>query len=56
MLIYGGTSLFLAGLFFLLGGGKLLKDPERAAEGKKFAPVLMLIGASSVGLAMFLST
>mgnify|MGYP006910658986 CR=1 FL=1 len=55
MLTYGGLGLLIAGLIFMLGGDKLVKDPDKAANAKKQAPILMVVGAAMLGLAIFLS-
>lgn len=54
MLTYGGLGLLLAGLFFMLGGTKVVKDAERAAQLKKQAPILAAVGAVMLALAVFL--
>ncbi|APE27221.1 hypothetical protein [Aurantiacibacter gangjinensis] len=55
MLTYGGLGIFLAGLFFMLGGTKFVKDADKAAKARQQAPLLMLVGAAMFGLAIVLS-
>lgn len=45
MLLYGGIGLLLGGLIILLFGNKIIKDPEKAANSRKQAPILMGVGA-----------
>lgn len=45
MLLYGGLGLFFAGLIFMFGGTKFIKDAANAAKAKKQAPILALVGA-----------
>ena len=55
MLTYGGIGLLVAGLLFTFGGTKFIKDEEKAQNLKKQAPILALVGAAMLGLAIFLS-
>lgn len=55
MLTYGGIGLVGAGLFFLLGGDRMVKDPVKAAKARKQAPVLLVVGAAMLGLAIYLT-
>lgn len=55
MLTYGGLGLLIAGLVFMFGGTRFIKDAERAAQLKKQAPILAGVGAAMLGLAVVLS-
>lgn len=55
MLLYGGIGLLVAGLIFMLAGDKIVKDAEKAAQAKKQAPILMVVGAVFLGLYYFLT-
>lgn len=55
MLTYGGLGLLLAGLFFMLGGTKMISDIEKAEKLKKQAPILAGVGAAMLGLAVALA-
>lgn len=46
MLLYAGIGLFLAGLIFMFGGTKFIKDADNAAKAKKQAPILAAVGAA----------
>ena len=54
MLTYGGLGLLIAGLLFTFFAGKIIKDPEKAANAKKQGPILAIVGAVMLGLATYL--
>ena len=56
MLTYGGIGLLVAGLIFMFGGTKLIKDPDKAQNAKKNAPVIAIVGAVMLGLAVYLGS
>lgn len=55
MLTYGGLGLLIAGLIFSFGGTKFISDETKAQNLKKQAPILAIVGAAMLGLAIFLS-
>lgn len=55
MLTYGGIGLLVAGILFMTMPNKLVKDPAKAAKAKKQAPILAVVGAVMLGLAVVLS-
>ncbi|MEZ5743816.1 MAG: hypothetical protein R3D89_08830 [Sphingomonadaceae bacterium] len=44
MLLYGGIGLFLGGLILMFFSDKIQKDPAKAAQAKKQAPILVVVG------------
>lgn len=50
MLLYGGIGLLGAGIIIYFFGGKLQSDAAKAAQMKKQAPILMLVGAVMLGV------
>jgi len=54
MLTYGGLGLLLGGLIMTFFADKIIKDVEKAANAKKQGPILAIVGAAALGLAVFL--
>lgn len=54
MLTFGGAGLLMAGIIMMLFPHKIIKDPEKAANAKKQAPILALAGAAMLALAIYL--
>ena len=44
MLLYGGIGLLAAGIITFFVGDKLQSDAAKAAQMKKQAPILMVVG------------
>ena len=45
MLLYGGMGLLLAGIIMMFFAGKLIPDAAKAANARKQAPILAVVGA-----------
>jgi len=54
MLTYGGIGLLIGGLILTFFSGKIAKDEEKAAKLKKQGPILAVVGAGFLALAVFL--
>ena len=54
MLTYGGIGLLVAGIILTFFGDKIIRDPEQAAKRKKQGPIMALVGALALGLAIVL--
>ncbi len=55
MLTYGGLGLLIGGLILTFFSGKIAKgDEEKAAKLKKQGPILAVVGAAALALAVFL--
>ncbi len=55
MLLYGGIGLLAAGIITYFFGDKIQSDAAKAAQMKKQAPILMLIGAVLLGARVLLA-
>ncbi|MEP0189632.1 MAG: hypothetical protein ABJP70_01850 [Erythrobacter sp.] len=55
MFLYGGIGLLIGGLILLLFSNSVVKDAEKAANARKQAPYLMLVGAVFLAIWVFAS-